>query len=114
MRAFEQGRYVQSSRIIDASERITHGDYVCPMFVENLRGNGADVPKSLNGHFGAFESNLQLTRGFTRYDYNSAPCCLDTSFRTADGHRFARNDRRNGMAAVHGVRVHYPGHHLRI
>src|SRR5207249_1247881 len=71
-----------------------------------------DVAKALNHDacvFGSETEALQCLRGD---DHAAAPGCFRPTQRATELERLAGDDRRYGVALVHGIGVHDPGHGL--
>ncbi len=78
---------------------------------QQVRGDRADVAESLHGDGRPLNRHAEVLERFARHDHAAAARGLAASERSAHLDRLAGDDRRDGVAHVHGVRVHHPGHH---
>jgi hypothetical protein len=85
-----------------------------PGLVEQPRGCRADVPETLDRHAGAIELEAGPP-GSLGDDVNDALAGgVGAAGGTADRQRLPGHDAGHRVAAVHGHRVHDPGHRLRV
>ncbi len=77
-----------------------------------MRGVGADVAESLHDHASGRPVDAELSASLIAHDHHAAPGGFAASARSANIDRLASNNSRDGLAHVHGVGVHHPGHDL--
>ncbi len=77
-----------------------------------MRSIGADVAESLHDDSSAFTIDAQLAAGLVAHHHHTAAGGFAASARSADIDRLAGHDGGHGLAHVHGVGVHHPGHDL--
>ena len=77
-------------------------------------GFAADVTKTLQRHFRAFDFDPVATSHFTTGDEDAAAGGFFTAQRTAEMNRFTGNHAGDSGAVIHGVGVHHPRHHFTV
>src|SRR5262249_30959494 len=82
--------------------------------VQQLRGDAACIPESLNGRGGALVIDLHDLAGATDHIDTAARCGFMASKRAAQKRWFTGDHSRDSVATRHAVGVHDPGHHLRV
>ena len=72
----------------------------------------AHVAKALDNHAASVDGHIQVAEALIADNHHAAACRFHASARSADVQRLARNNARHGLAHMHGVGVHDPGHRL--
>src|SRR5215212_8865383 len=80
--------------------------------MQQARTDTADVTRALNHHARLGRRHPESLDGFVDHKQYSASGSFATAGRATQIYRLARVHRRNGVARVHGVSVHNPGHGL--
>ena len=88
------------------------GDDLRSLFREQLGRDRSDVAEALYGHRRAFEREAEVLDRFARHDHDAAAGGFAPPQRAAELDRLAGHDGRRGVADVHRVGVHHPGHDL--
>src|SRR6202012_5180108 len=104
--------YVDAIGVVEAAIVLGDADDGVALFVEELGGVGADVAKALDDDAAAVDGHAEVFHGLVADDGNAAAGGLFASARTAEVDGLAGDDRVDGLAHVHGVGVHNPGHGL--
>ena len=103
---------VEPSLVVDAAGEIRDGDDRRPFVAQLLRGNAADVAEPLHDAAEACELPAELRAGALDHHHDTRAGRLTPEDRAADRDRLPRDDLGHGVALLHGVRVHDPGHRL--
>ena len=110
----EDGRDVESFRVGDAARDVGDGDHPRARLVAHARGDRADVAEALDDDPGAGQREACQRRGLAADEHQAATRGLDTPARPPEREGLAGDDGGHGVPRVHRVRVHDPGHRLRI
>ena len=86
-------------------------DFVAPV-PEDFCSVGADVAEALDDDRGFGGDHVEVLDGLTGDDGDAAASGFATTARAAERDGLAGDDGGNGLADVHGVGVHDPGHGL--
>jgi hypothetical protein len=101
---------VKTARVVHPALRVTHGDHLSATLFDEVGRRGADLAEPLDHHARPFHRHVLALERLQRRDHYAPAGRLAAAERTADGQRLAGDHRRHRVAAVHGVRVHDPGH----
>jgi len=108
----DEGGDVDAVGVVEAAVVLGDADDGVALFVEELGGVGADVAESLNDDAGAVDGHAELLHGLVADDGDAAACGFFASAGAAEVDGLAGDDGVDGLAHVHGVGVHDPGHGL--
>src|SRR4051794_14662642 len=107
-----QGIDVDSVGIVNRPGAIAHGDDAHAALVQLLTDHRADVAETLH-HSGTLAwVRVQLAQGLQHAVHHAASRRLAPADAAAQLDRLAGDDLGTGVADVHAVRVHDPGHRL--
>src|SRR5579859_527762 len=110
----QHSRRIKPGLVINAAARIADSYDLAPFFMEEAGGNRTGITIPLNAHARAFERHTDMFRRLAGHKQDACSGGIVTAFAAADRKRLARDDRRDGVALVHGIGIHDPGHHLRV
>jgi len=109
---FDEGRNVDAVLVVEAAVVLGDADDGVALFVKELGGVGAYVAEALDDDAAAFDGHAEELHCFVADDGDAAASGLLASARAAEVDGFAGDDGVDGLAHVHGVGVHDPGHGL--
>ncbi len=98
--------------VVEAAVVLGDADDGVALFGEELGGVGADVAEALNDDAAAFDGHAEVLHRLVADDGDAAAGGLAASARAAEVDGLAGDDGVDGLAHVHGVGVHDPGHGL--
>src|SRR6266851_7014948 len=105
-------RHVESLLVIKAAADVRESYDFVARFVHQVRGQGAHVAKALDNDSASFFLDAEFREGLIAANHHAAPGGFAPSARAAQLDGLAGHHGRGGLAEVHGVRVHDPGHGL--
>src|SRR5215469_598998 len=111
--AHSQG-HVDAFRIIDATMDVAQANDCTVQFVQEACRDTADVTKSLDDDRRFVWSHAQGKHSFTRNHLDATRSCFKPAFAATNGQRFPSDHSWYGIALVHGIGIHDPGHDLGI
>ena len=91
---------------------LADADDLVALVPEELGGVGADVAEALDDDRGFGGDHVEVLEGLVGDDGDAAAGGLATAAGAAERDGLAGDDRGHGLAHVHGVGVHDPGHGL--
>ena len=103
---------VETVGVVDATSRIRDGDHRGALIGDQPRSDRAGVAETLDRDAGAGDVHPDLSDGLEDAIDRSARGGFVSALRPAQADRLAGDDARHGVADVHGIRVHHPGHDL--
>ncbi len=106
------GLDVQALRPVDAALRIGDGHDPGAYVREQGGRRGTGVAEALDGHRGALDVQAKVARRLGDGDHTATAGGLGAAFRTTQADGLAGDHARHGVADMHGVGVHDPGHRL--
>ena len=110
----EQSIDVQAVRIVDRAIVFDDADDLETGARHQPGRHAAHVAEALNHHAGAGRFDAEPAQRLQRDDHAAAAGGFRAAARSAQSHRLAGDHRGHGLALVHGVGVHDPGHGLRV
>ena len=105
---------VQPLGVVHAPAGVRHRDDACADLGHELRGERAGVPKALHHDLRVFQIHAQMLGRLDDRVHGAPRGGLVASLAPADRQRLAGHNGERGVALVHRVRVHDPGHRLRV
>ena len=107
--------HIETLRIVKTDRVVAQTDNFHARFVSQAAGGDrSDIAKALHdsGAFGRLD--IEMIQGTLDEEDHAAPGRFAASGHPADGHRFSGDNFRNGMARMHRIGIHEPGHDLRV
>ena len=104
--------HVDTLGIVKAAVYVRDADDLVAGLVHQLSGHRPHVAEALNDHALLRTLAAQLPQGAVAGNQAAAPGGLAPPARPAQLDGFAGDDGGGGLADVHGIGVHHPGHHL--
>src|SRR5215469_5237449 len=108
----QQRLNVNAVLVKEASADFGYADDFVSGVVHELGGIGADIAESLNDHSGAVTVDIELAASFVADDHHAAAGGFAASAGAANVDGLSGYHGGDGLAHVHGVGVHHPGHDL--
>jgi hypothetical protein len=109
---FDEGGDVDAIGVVKATVVLGDSDDGVALFGEEFRGVRADVAEALNDDAATVDGHAEMFHGFVTDDGDTATGGFFASAGAAEVDGFAGDDGIDGLAHVHGVGVHDPGHGL--
>ena len=109
---FYEGVDVEAGRVVDGTVPLDDGDHAEASGGHKFGCLAADVAETLDNDFGLFGVDLEFLEGFESDEEAAAAGGFGTSAGAAEVEGLAGDDSGNGVAFVHGVGIHDPGHGL--
>src|SRR5579884_4125606 len=107
--------HIDAIGIVDATVDIAQTDnFAVEFIVEQAGGDAAHIAEALHDDRAILRAHTMIAHGLACHDQHTASGRFQASLAAADGKRLASNYGGNGVATVHGVGVHDPGHDLRV
>ena len=103
---------VDAVGIVEAAVLLGDADDLVAVLHHEAGGVGADVAEALNDDAAAVDGQVEIAQALVADHHDAAAGGLDAAARAADVERLAGDDAGDGVAHVHGVGVHDPGHGL--
>ena len=103
---------VEPVGVVDAAGDVGDGDHGRAPVGELVRGDAADVAEALDDAALLGEVPAEPLAGAGRHHHDAGARRLLAEDRAADRDRLAGDDLRHGVADLHRVGVHHPGHRL--
>src|SRR5262249_38212542 len=103
---------IDAALAADGAIAIAHGNNAEAALAQFVTDHRADVAETLHHGGGRAGLDLQFVQGFEDAIGNAAPRGLAAADATAQFDRLACDDLRTGIADLHAVGVHDPGHGL--
>ena len=107
-----EGLQVEPSLVVDAAGDVGDADHTRPAEGELVGRDGADLPVALDDAARAVERPAEPAHGLLHDHDDPDPGRLGPEDTAAHGERLAGDDLRHGVADLHRVGVHHPGHRL--
>jgi len=109
---FDERGDVDAIGVVESAVVLRNADDGVALFVKELGGVGADVAEALDDDSGPVDGHAEVLDGFVTDYGDAAAGGFFASARAAEVDGLAGDDGVNGLAHVHGVGVHDPGHSL--
>src|SRR5271166_6161447 len=109
---FNDFRNVKTFFVVQATANVGEPDDLIAGFLHQCGGERADIAESLNNDPGGFFFHPQLGQRLVHANHHAAAGGFAAATRTAQFDGLAGDDRGGGLARVHRVGVHHPGHGL--
>ena len=103
---------VEPSLVVDAAGDVGDADHARPAEGELVGRDRADLPVALDDAARALERPAEPAHGLLHDHDDPDPGRLGPEDAAAHGERLAGDDLRHGVADLHRVGVHHPGHRL--
>src|SRR5580704_298259 len=110
----DQLRDVEAAFVVETAVDVRNADNFVARFVHQISGLRADVAKALNDDASAATLHSEFLNGFVAADHQATAGSFRAALRAAEFKRLAGDYGGSGLARVHGVSVHHPGHGLRV
>src|SRR5207248_4827764 len=105
---------VQAFSTKDASADVGDCNYSCAKLLQCTCCCSADRTVTLYRHVGASQIHPSTGGSFLDAICHALASCILAALGAAESDRLSGDDTRHGVAPVHRVGIHHPGHHLRI
>src|SRR5579863_7718 len=109
---FAERLYVDAILVVEAAIDFENADDLVAGLCHEQRGVGADVAETLHDDTGGFFLKFQFLDGFIADDHDAAAGGFAAAARSPHVDGLASHDGGDGLAHVHGIGVHHPGHGL--
>jgi hypothetical protein len=105
---------VETFRAVDRAAHVADGDDSGALLRHQPRRDAAHVAEALDGDPALAQVHAEMARGILDGVYDALSRRFGPTFGAAEGDRLAGDHGRDGVADVHRIRVHNPGHRLGI
>ena len=99
-------------RVVDRGIILRDADDLVSGLGHQARGHAAHVAEPLNHHTRIAGTHVEVAQRFIGDNQAASPGSLRPSLRAAQIQRFSGHYGRHGVALVHGIGIHDPGHGL--
>src|SRR5579859_4679124 len=105
---------IKAGFVINTPTSITNGNNLTALVMEEARRNRASITVALNAHPRALQRHSHAFSGLASDKQHTGCGRVVTAFTSSNRERFAGDYGGDGVSFMHGVRIHYPCHHLRV
>src|SRR4029077_8778815 len=111
---FDEFGDVETAFVVESAVNICNADDFVARLVHQVGGLRADVAKTLDDNARATTLHAEFLNCLVAADHKAATGGFGAALGATEFERFAGDDGGGGLANVHGVGVHHPGHRLRV
>src|SRR5208283_5631774 len=108
----DEGVQVDAVFVVQAAAHFGDANNFVSALIHEMSGVGADITKALHDDAAAFARQAELLDGLVADHHHAAAGGFTASAGATDVDGLAGHDGGDGLAHVHGVGVHHPGHDL--
>src|SRR5208337_1705158 len=108
----DEGVQVDAVFVVQAAAHFGDANNFVSALIHEMSGVGADITKALHDDAAAFARQAELLDGLVADHHHAAAGGFTASAGATDVDGLAGHDGGDGLAHVHGIGVHHPGHDL--